>query len=133
MKIRDIFRILFGITVDIPDPKDRLKLNQIKVKKDKVVIDQKNVMISSIANTESMNPVIDQGHNALFVEAKKKDLIEGDIISFERNGMHIMHRIITIGKDKEGWYCITKGDNNLYSDGKVRFEKIKKVLIGILY
>jgi len=133
MNLIQFLRGLFGGR-DIPDPKDRIKESQISVSKSKVVINQEGVMLSRIANTESMNPVIDAGHNALFIKPVKEDLQVGDIISFKKAGVgNIMHRIIKISEDKDGWYCITKGDNSSVSDGKVRFKDIKKVLVGIVY
>jgi hypothetical protein len=33
-----------------------------------------------------------------------------------------------------GWYAIMKGDNLSYSDpGKIRFDQVQRVVIGILY
>jgi signal peptidase I len=121
---------------DLPDPKDRIKTSQIKVSKSKLTIEQKDITWAPIANSESMNPVIDQGHHAFFLPAKKSDLQVGDIISFHRkldNKDNVMHRIIQIGTDQDGWYAITKGDNTYTNDGKTRFKDIKKVLIGIIY
>jgi signal peptidase I len=131
----NIFKKIFGIfsTQDIPDPKDRIKQNKIQIKKDKIIILQENVHWASIANTESMNPVIDKGHNALFIKAVKNDLQVGDIISYRKSEINILHRIIKISKDKKGWYAILKGDNNFFSDGKIRFQDIKYVVIGIIY
>ena len=38
------------------------------------------------------------------------------------------------GFDNEGWYAITKGDNNVVEDNwKVRFEQIEGIVIGIIY
>ena len=134
--IKKFLKRVFLGPQDVPDPKDRIKETQIKVTKDKIEINQSGVIWSRIANTESMNPVIDQGHHALFVKPVKGDLQVGDIISFIRekdNKTNVMHRIIEIGNDEQGWYVITKGDNCFLSDGKVRFKNIKKVLIGIIY
>ncbi len=47
--------------------------------------------------------------------------------------MLIVHRVVDKGVDSDGVYFITKGDNNNYSDGKVRFEEIEYITIGILY
>ena len=46
----------------------------------------------------------------------------------------IIHRVIDTGRDKEGTYYITKGDNNPVKDSeKVRFNQIKGLLIAIIY
>ncbi len=47
--------------------------------------------------------------------------------------MLIIHRVVEIGEDEQGTYFITKGDNNFFSDGKVRFGQIKYVTIGVIY
>ena len=46
----------------------------------------------------------------------------------------VIHRIAEISNDEQGWYAIVKGDNNEAPDPeRVRFEQIKKVLVGVLY
>jgi signal peptidase I len=137
-KIKEILLYLQRLFLpqDLPDPKDRIKEDQIQVTKNKIVINQKGLSWSRIANTESMNPIIDHGHHAFFIKPIKEDLQVGDIISFYRKSdkkKNVMHRIIKIGEDKDGWYVIPKGDNCISNDGKTRFKDIKKVLIGIIY
>jgi signal peptidase I len=136
MKFFESLFNIFSGTKDLPDPKDRIKEEQILVTKEKITINQKGVMWSRIANTESMNPVFDKGHNIFFIKPVKEDLQVGDIISFYRkidNVQNVIHRIIEIGNDSQGWYVITKGDNCTTTDGKTRFEDIHKVVIGIIY
>jgi signal peptidase I len=60
----------------------------------------------------------------------------GDIISFWSATIEttVIHRIVEVGKDNQGVYFVTKGDNNLYKDPeKVRFEQVKGVVVGIIY
>ncbi len=122
----------------IQAPKDRIQDESIQVFNDKVVIDLKDlngrkVSWSSYADTESMVPTLDQGCNGLeFVPASQKDLHEGDMVAFEKNKRMIIHRIQKMGQDQEGWFAITKGDNNQYNDGKVRWSEIKYVTFGII-
>ena len=68
------------------------------------------------------------------IPENQEELQEGDIISFETDYGTIIHRIIKIDYDKEGWYAITKGDNSPVNDSeKVRFTQIKRVVVAIIY
>jgi hypothetical protein len=115
-------------------PSDFIKEDNILVYKDKIVIDVDNASLSKYASTGSMLPVFDTGANGIRVKVNSPDEIKlGDIISYERNGGLIVHRVIEIGTDSQGLYFVTKGDNNAISDGKVRFSEIKYITIGIIY
>ena len=66
-----------------------------------------------------MDPVLDNGTNAIEVVPQSFDEIgTGDIISYEMESINgtIIHRVIEIGFDSEGWYAITKGDNLEFQD-----------------
>lgn len=115
-------------------PSDRITGENIEVYPDKVVINVKDASISEYADTNSMLPVIDSIANGIRIQPKSEDeIMVGDILSFEQDGMLIVHRVIEIGEDSEGKYFVTKGDNNAFSDGKVRFSQIRYVTIGVLY
>lgn len=44
-----------------------------------------------------------------------------------------MHRVVEIGEDEQGWFAITKGDNNEEVDpGKRRFQDIKRITVGVI-
>ncbi len=98
-----------------------------------------NGILVDIADTNSMDPWIDAGHQALMVPIRDKapfrvkDLIAGDIIMFTRSldgAQNVLHRIITI--DKAGM-VLTRGDNTLYLDGRTQDKDIKYVCVGVLY
>jgi hypothetical protein len=118
-------------------PQDWVKEDHIHVYNDTVIIDQQGVEWASFTDTNSMDPLIDSNTNALEIVPKSPDqLKEGDIISYESEYATgtIIHRIVEIGSDDQGWYCRTKGDNNNDVDpGNIRFSQIKRVLIGIIY
>lgn len=87
-----------------------------------------------IADTNSMDPVLDAGDTALGEKTTRDDLQPGDIITYyAQDGDLIIHRIQEIGEDGQGWYTIVKGDNNDLPDPKVRWEQVDKVIVGILY
>lgn len=60
----------------------------------------------------------------------------GDIITFQSNSSEneIIHRVVKTGYDFEGWYAVTRGDNNSSEDPeKLRFDEITGIVIAILY
>lgn len=123
-----------GTAIEKDSPSNWVTEDQIKVTSEKIEINVKNAKWAKFTNTNSMDPVLDQGANAIQIKpTKKEQLSVGDIITYNINNQKIIHRIIKINNDGE-WYCITKGDNNNQPDpNKIRFNQIEKVLIGIIY
>lgn len=118
-----------------PSPQDWISENNIHVYKDKVVIKIDDPQWSTFTDTNSMDPVIDFGSNALQVVPKSPEQIEvGDIVSYKYAGGVIIHRVVGTGYDERGWFAIMKGDNNPREDpGKVRFNQVQRVVVGIIY
>jgi signal peptidase I len=84
-----------------------------------------------------MEPLIsDKAHGIELKPKSPSELKVGDVILYKSDfttGL-VIHRIIETGYDENGWYSIVKGDNNAEQDpGKVRFDQINGVLIGIIY
>lgn len=122
---------------EIASPSDRIKESQILVTKDKVLIDIQGAEWASFTDTNSMDPVIDEGANAIEIIPRSEDEIQiGDIVAYESeytDGL-VIHRVVYKGKDEKGTYFVLKGDNNPVSDpGKIRFEQIKRVVVAIIY
>jgi hypothetical protein len=81
-----------------------------------------------------MSPVLDEGANGIRVVPESADDVEvGDIVSYVFDGVMIVHRVVEKGVDDEGVYFVMQGDNNLVSDGKVRFDRIKFKTVGVIY
>jgi hypothetical protein len=122
---------------EIASPMDRILEDQILVLKDKVVLNIQNAEWASFTDTNSMDPIIDAGANAIEVVPESEDEINvGDIVAYESDYAEgtIIHRIVYKGQDEKGTYFVIKGDNNPVSDpGKIRFEQIKKVVVAIIY
>ena len=121
-------------------PQSRISTSNVQLFPNKIIINYPSLYFTQFTHTHSMNPTL--GYNSIGIYTthfSKENLRVGDIISYElNNNSHRIinnnsHRIIKIGVDNKGWYCITKGDNNLFSDGKVRFEQIRGVCVGIIY
>jgi hypothetical protein len=127
----------FGFSNEVFSPSDWIKQDQIKVLDDKIVISIENATWAQFADTNSMDPVLDIGANSLQLKPSSCDELKvGDIISYHAGFIKgvVVHRIVSIGEDEEGWYAITKGDNNRNEDPeKVRFSQVKGVLVGVLY
>ncbi len=136
-RLNDNILMPFGNAEELVSPSDRIKESQIKIYNDKVVIEIENAQWASFLDTNSMDPIIDEGANAIQITPEShEEIYEGDIISYKSEyaeGIFI-HRVIETGFDNNGWYCIAKGDNNPEADpGKIRFSQVKKVLIAIIY
>jgi len=118
-------------------PYDRIKESQIHVFDDNIIIDLDNPEWSTFTDTNSMDPVIDKGANAIHIVPEKEDEIHvGDIVAYESmyTSGTVIHRVIEVGEDDEGIFFILKGDNNPRPDpGKVRFDQIQRVLVAIIY
>ncbi len=118
-------------------PYNHISEDDIHVYDDKILLDVKGASWSTFADTNSMDPIIDKGANGLEIKPTTYlDVHVGDIISFKSNYIQglLVHRVSKTGFDNQGWYAITKGDNNNNEDpGKVRFNDIEGVVIGVIY
>lgn len=129
--------LLGGSAQDVPSPNDWIKESQINVYNDRVIIKIDGAEWSEFTDTNSMDPVIDKGANAIEVIPKSPDQITvGDIIAYESQFAPgtIIHRVVETGTDSDGWYCFVKGDNLPTQDpGKIRFNQVKRVVVAVLY
>jgi hypothetical protein len=115
-------------------PKDYISEREILVYSDRIVIKVENASISNYDNTGSMAPVLGEGVNGIKVRPRGEDDVNvGDIVSFDKGGGVIVHRVIEKGIDGDGVYFVTKGDNALIDDGKIRFVDIEWKTIGLIY
>jgi len=130
---------LISSSLDLP--KSRIKEMEFSVFENKFVMDSKyKLMFGKIENTHSMEPTLWKGAYTIELEignknlqVKKDDLKIGDIISFKsKSGSNIIHRIVKIGNDENGWYAQTKGDNNKRFDTElVRENQLIGVVNGV--
>jgi len=118
-----------------PMPQDRISYDEIHPAKNSVTIDIENPVIVAVANTGSMLPAFNENSNLIEIVPKSDQEIHvGDIVSYQYGNDVIVHRVIEIGNDENGWYAVFKGDNNPSADpAKVRFSQIKRIVIGIIY
>jgi hypothetical protein len=120
-----------------PSPMNYFSESQIKVYKDRVILDAQNIQWATFTDTKSMLPTISNESNALqIVPVCPDEIALGDIVSYVSqyaDGI-IIHRVVFIGNDDEGIYFILKGDNNPTSDpGKIRCSQIQRKVVAIIY
>ena len=128
-------RFIFGVDKD--SPFDHVKDSEVRVLKHKVEIDMKNVMWWKIADTNSMDPLIDIGTTALSVKPISEESIHVGDVAFYNSEIakrEIVHRVVKIDSDEQGWYSKFRGDNLEKDDPEdVRYNQVIGVLIGIIY
>ena len=117
-------------------PGDRIEDSDVYVGSGQVRIDISNAKKREYIDSNSMDPLIDEGTTTIEIKPKNEDEIKvGDIIAYDMGGFDyaFVHRVVEIGQDAEGFYFITKGDNYYKEDSKVRFSQVKGIVVGILY
>ena len=118
-------------------PHDRVKMEDIKVYNDQVVLSISNPEWAYYVDTNSMDPVIDSDANTIQIVPKTKEEIHvGDIVAYESDFHEgiITHRVVEISSDSDGWYAVLKGDNNDRADpGRVRFSQIRRIVVAVIY
>ncbi len=140
--LTNLIRVLYKKTAEQPSPQDFIKRHQIFWNEDEGSVTihgiKGRVRIPEIADTNSMDGLMDYGHNVLLVEEfDRNKLIVGDIVVF-RPTMYrtnsIIHRISKIGEDEDGRWYFTRGDNNAIRDPyRLRNQHIGWLCIGIIY
>jgi hypothetical protein len=115
-------------------PSDWIKEEDIIVLDDRIILRIEGASLSSYADSGSMVPVFDKGANGIRAVPLSADSIDvGDIVSFRIGDVLVVHRVVEKSVDKDGVYFLVKGDANLVGDGKIRFEDIEYVTVGVLY
>ena len=125
---------LVGLITEKQEPGNWISEDKIEVLQDRVIIYIENARLSRYADTGSMLPVLGKNSNGLrIVPNSPEDVKIGDIVSYDKQGELIVHRVVDKGEDGRGVYFVIKGDNNPDSDGKVYFEDIRYVTIALIY
>lgn len=115
-------------------PSDWVSNEDIIILEDKIILNIPHATLSNYASSGSMRPFLDKGANGIRIKPSNETQIEvGDIISYKSFGFLVVHRVVERGIDSKGVYFIPQGDSNVFQDGKIRFEDIEYVTIGIIY
>jgi len=129
------FSSIFG-TLERDSPNDWISQDQIRMSAEQITLAIPNAILTTYANTNSMDPVLDDGAHGIEIPAVEEKLRVGDIISYKSEEFDsiIVHRIISIEEDDQGTYYIMQGDNNFTRDPqRVRFDEIVGVVVGLIY
>ena len=112
-----------------------LKNSEIKVYKDKVVLEIPNALWAGFTNTNSMDPFLDERSNAVEIKPSNPEAIKvGDVIAYDSPYGTLIHRVVEKGHDQQGIYYRVKGDNSTITDPmKVRFEQVEGVVVAVIY
>jgi hypothetical protein len=137
-----IHRAEIPIEITVKQPEVKAPFNHVKEEQIKVYSDRVELLVDEpkwarFAGTKSMIPVLDEDTNAIqIVPDSPDDIHVGDIAVYNSNYIEqpVIHRVIEISNDENGWYAILKGDSNLMPDpGRIRFGQVTRLTIGILY
>jgi len=126
---------------ELPSPRVKIEPQEIGYDSNTEILTVSNVKsplwITTVKSSNSMEPLVDIGHIVVLSQDPKylDDLNVGDIIIWERSdGESIIHSIIEISQDGDGWYCITKGLNNPTPDNeRIRKDKVKWVALLVVW
>lgn len=125
---------LIGLADLKHQPSDTINGKNIEVYEDRIVIYVNDASLSQFRSTGSMLPTLGENANGIEIKPESPEQIEiGDIIAFQYGNIMIIHRVIDKGVDSKGYYFVTKGDNNQEADGKVYWEQVRYVTVGLLY
>ena len=117
-------------------PNDWVKRDQISYNGEFLAIKlSPNVKIFSIADTNSMDGLLDIGHNVIATDNfDKSELAVGDIVIYQIYTTKIVHRIVEIKEDKNGRIYRMRCDNNVDTDRwHLRDLHIKYLVIMVIY
>lgn len=91
--------------------------------------------LMAISNTNSMDPLFDDGHTLLVQPITNySDLIVGDMVVYDIGYGLIAHRICEIYLEHEEWRYRVWGDNNGNKDSVIlAASHLKYLIIGIFY
>ncbi|MBS3074496.1 hypothetical protein J4447_03510 [Candidatus Pacearchaeota archaeon] len=124
-----------GITGSAVAPSYNIAPADITILPDMIIIKLSNASLSGYAATGSMLPVLNEDSKGIKIPVTSPEQLHaGDIITYrDKSGDLVIHRIMSIGFDEKGTYYIMKGDNNIISDGRIRFEQILYKLVVLVY
>lgn len=127
-------------TEDVPSPGGIINFSDVSYYEASEHLEVRNlrppVALAEVANTKSMDPLIDAGDTAILSQDFRHDeLIVGDVVVYEAGVKAIVHRIIKIDDAVDGRRLYTcQGDNCAWPDPYVLSdEHIKWYFVGVFY
>jgi|TARA_B100002003_G_scaffold250246_1_gene288975 hypothetical protein len=121
-------------TFESNSPPNHVNWEDIILMNDRIILKIPNATLSNYKDTGSMGPFLNVDANGIrIVPSSEENINVGDIVSYRIGDFLVVHRVVEKGIDSEGGYFILQGDNNLVSDGKVRFSEIEYVTVGVIW
>lgn len=119
-------------------PNDWVARDQIAYDKESKLLTIKlepGVKIFGIADTNSMDGLLDIGHNVIATDKfDKAKLAVGDIVVYQVYLTKVVHRIVEITEDSKGRIYRMRGDNNVKVDPYyLRDQNIIWLVLGVIY
>jgi len=116
-------------------PQGWIDRSKVEFYKDKMVIRGKDLSYGILADTNSMDGVMDYPHTTINEKDFDRDSLKvGDIVSYNAGVGLIIHQIIRIEEDAQGRLYTLQGINNHIPDGYlVRNSNIVSVMVGLIY
>lgn len=113
---------------NIPSPR-----TDVVIKKSGNDITICDVNRTTVQNSNSMEPLIDIGHEVLITD-KIDDPKVGDVIIWQQGAKNVIHSIIEAGTDEFGNFYKTQGLNVNHPDTEIiRMLDIKYLCVGVLW
>ena len=98
------------------------------------------IWLTTVGSTNSMEPAIDVGHIVILSNSpkyKSKETIKvGDVIVYKAKwyGGSVIHKVIEVGQDADGWFCKAQGWNVNSQDPQIiRENEITHVALGVIW
>jgi signal peptidase I len=103
-----------------------------------VILDVPDTLWSSYEPTGSMEPVLSEKANGIYILPKgPEDIKVGDIVAYSKDdhSKDIVHRVVGVTRDEYGnTFYKLKGDANPVPDPElVPYNKVQRILVGVIY
>ena len=127
-----------GTTGNMPSPRVPIKWDDIIIQNNDTVTVKllPHVVKTTVQNTNSMEALLDANHIVILSnnQVYKDALKLGSIVVWLSSPSNIIHSIVEIGEDEQGWYCYTQGANIDSRDTvKVRKVNIDWVALMVIW
>ena len=128
-----------GTTGTLPSPRVPIKWTDVLWDGNSNTLSIKllpNVIKNTVQNTNSMEALLDANHIVILSDNQVyKDALKlGSIVVWSSIPSNIIHSIVEVGEDEQGWYCYTQGVNIDSRDTvKVRKENIEWVALMVIW
>lgn len=130
-----------GLSGELPSPRIGISVDDIRsALLEAFVRVGIHISVITVAGTNSMEPSIDIDHAIIIsdaVEYRGKSVIKpGDVILYKASWGYawVIHSVIEVGEDAEGWYCKARGWNCNNPDPQIiREDQITHVALGVIW